>query len=113
MGRSLVTGSGEIAGPDPGSANMNTTIEQQKEELRGSLLSLVHGCPGRECLAADCPLFWARGMWPTQRLLWFNALGRDDLLSLAAYRQVCGKTNLTPADASEPAWACAQEGKSC
>jgi len=92
---------------------MNTTSERQPAELRASLLSLVHGCPGGECLVADCPLFWARGLWPTQRLRWFNTLGRDALLSLAAYRQVCGKTNppLTPAEV--PAWPGTDQGTLC
>ena len=58
-------------------------------ELRASLLELLNTCPVDHCNPADCPLFPLRKMKYRDRLLWFCALGRDDLEYLASYHHVC------------------------
>jgi len=63
-------------------------------ELRASLLELLNTCPVEQCNPPDCPLFSLRKMNYRERLLWFCALGRDDLEYLAAYHHVCMNVKL-------------------
>jgi hypothetical protein len=73
---------------------MNSTEQQQINELRDNLVGLTEACPLEECNADDCPLRSVREMNPRERLHWINSLSLDDLIFLAAYHEVCLGTNL-------------------
>jgi len=70
-------------------APMQPPLPSSISELRASLLELLNTCPVEQCNPADCPLFSLRQKNYRQRLLWFCALGREDLEYLAAYHHVC------------------------
>ena len=73
---------------------MRKLSDEQKAELRASILELAECCPVTQCNPKDCPLFSLRKMAKRKRLRLLKALTEDDLAFLAAYHHICLTTKV-------------------
>lgn len=71
---------------------MATIRHPPEDKLRANLRSLVEFCPVDKSNPKDCPLYLLRQMEHPQRLEWFDALSKDDLVYLATYHHICLNT---------------------
>jgi hypothetical protein len=67
---------------------LKTPGQEQLDELRASLLTVVEFCPETACEGEDCPFFAVRSLNAAERKKWFDDLSSDELSYLAVYHHI-------------------------